>query len=125
MPSLASSFRIRGAPHVTFDLDIFRIRSTSSRIGSGDPGQARPRRFPALLCRFQKRLNPSRCHRITVAGWTIASAYCHPAQYRASTIHSARSQSPEASRPVTQRTAQDGDLVTQILQREVTCGPKK
>jgi len=24
MPSLASSLRMRGAPHVTFDLDIFR-----------------------------------------------------------------------------------------------------
>ena len=66
MPSFASSLRMRGAPQVTFALDILRIRPTSSQSKLGRP----PR--PVRLLRIQKRLNPSRCHRTTVAGWTIA-----------------------------------------------------
>jgi hypothetical protein len=86
MPSFASSLRMRGAPQVTFAVDIFRIRPTSSRSKPGRP----PR--PARLLRVQKRLNPSRCHRTTVAGCTIARAYRQASHRRANTTHRARSQ---------------------------------
>ena len=63
MPSIASSLRMRGAPQVTFASAILRIRPTTSRSSPGRPTR------PGRLLRLQKRLNPSRCQRITVAGW--------------------------------------------------------
>jgi len=92
IPSFASSLRMRGAPQVTFALDIFRIRPTSWRSNARRP----PR--PVRLLRVQKRLNPSRCHRTTVAGWTIARACRHACQRRARTTHTARSQPSKRGR---------------------------
>jgi hypothetical protein len=40
MPSFASSFRMRGAPQVTFARDILRMRFTTSRSSPGDRGVA-------------------------------------------------------------------------------------
>lgn len=55
-------------PRSTFACDILRIRLTIWRSSPGRPGRCfRPRRI-------QKRRNPSRCQRITVAGWTMARA---------------------------------------------------
>ena len=81
---------MRGAPQVTFDLDILRIRLTSSRFSAGRP--------PARLLRAQNRLNPSRCHPMTVAGWTMARAYRHVFHRRDRTTHRARSQRPKRGR---------------------------
>ena len=62
MPSLASSFRTRGLPHVGLARDILRIKLRMAWSSSGRPG------LPARLFRVQKRLSPARCQPITVAG---------------------------------------------------------
>ncbi len=55
-------------------------------------------RAPGRRPRLQKRLKPSRCHRITVAGWTTARAYRHAPYRRDRTTHRARSQLPKRGR---------------------------
>jgi hypothetical protein len=77
---------IRGAPQVTLAFDILRIKARTLRSTAGLPLR------PARLFFDQKRLNPSRCQRMTVAGWTMPSACCQPAHSRQRTLHSPRSQ---------------------------------
>ncbi len=72
-------------PRSRFACDILRIRLTTSRSRPG-----RPRR-PDRLFHLQKRLKPSRCHRITVAGSTIARASLQPAHPWERIIQKARS----------------------------------
>ncbi len=118
---------MRGAPHVTFDLDILRMRPTSSRSRAGRPTR------PALLMRVQNRLNPSRCHRITVAGWTIARAYRHASQRRARTTHIARSQRPKrgcrpprarVSTPIWWRSARFSSASSRFVRNDDLAAPK-
>ncbi len=92
MPSFASSLRMRGAPQVTFACDILRIRLTTSRSSPG-----RPKR-PGLLFRLQKRLKPSRCHRITVAGSAIARAFLQSAHPCERITQKVRSHTPRRRR---------------------------
>ncbi len=88
IPTFASSFRMRGAPQITFVCAILQIRLTTSRSSPG-----RPRR-PGRLFRLQNLLNPSRCHRITVAGSTIARASLQPFHPCESITQKARSHTP-------------------------------
>ena len=65
MPSFASSPCTRGAPQRGLALLIFRI---SSRISGATPGRPGLRR---RLFQVQYRLNPQRCQRTTVSGFTM------------------------------------------------------
>ena len=82
---------MRGAPQVGFERDILRISSRIAWSTEGRPG------LPARLLRVQNRLKPSRCQRITVAGWTIASACSQPLNSRDNVAHSPRSADPMRS----------------------------
>lgn len=93
IPSFASSFWMRGAPQVTFACDILRIRFTTSRSSPGTP-----QTYGTGLLRCQKRLNASRCHRITVAGSTMARASFQPAHRFERTIQKVRSHTASRSR---------------------------
>ena len=96
--------------------------------------QARPPpRRPALLRRFQKRLNPSRCHRITVPGLTIARAYRHASHRRDRTTHRARSQRPKrgrrsprarASTPIWWRSARFSNASSRFVRKYDLAVPK-
>jgi hypothetical protein len=71
IPSLSNSPRIRSAPHVLFSAAIARISAT---VSAGTL-----RSTPAeWLLRLQILRNPSRCHRRTVSGRTMATTRCHP-----------------------------------------------
>ena len=65
MPSFASSPCTRGAPQRGLALLMFRI---SSRISGATPGRPGLRR---RLFHAQYRLNPQRCQRTTVSGFTM------------------------------------------------------
>ena len=91
MPSLPSSFRTRGLPHVGLARDIPRIKSRIAWSSSGGPG------LPVRLFRVHKRLNPARCQPMTVASSTIASAFSQPSKTRESVAHSPRSAGPMRS----------------------------
>src|ERR1700742_4393173 len=67
MPSLSNSPWIRGAPHNGLAMLISRI---SRRISAGTVG--RPERGRDFQRQYD--LNPARCHRTTVSGFTIVSA---------------------------------------------------
>jgi hypothetical protein len=105
IPTFASSFRMRGAPQITFACAILRIRLTTSRSSPG-----RPRR-PGRLLRLQNLLNPSRCHRITVAGSTIARASLqsfHPCESITQTVPAEHAAAQGVSAGWTSRQAQVG-----------------
>ena len=112
---------MRGALQVTFAVDILRIRSTSWR--SNHTGLYHS---PLHLLRVQIRLNPSRCHRTTVASRMIARMYRHASHRRARTTPQRAALVAEATASIPEGTGEDADLVTerQVLHREVTLRPK-
>ena len=65
MPSFASSPCTRGAPQRGLALLMFRISSRISGATLGRPGLRR------RLFQVQYRLNPQRCQRMTVSGFTM------------------------------------------------------
>jgi hypothetical protein len=67
MPSLSNSPWIRGAPHSGLEMLISRISRRISTATVGRPERDRD---------FQRQydLNPARCQRTTVSGFTIVSA---------------------------------------------------
>src|SRR5580704_10028819 len=67
MPSLSNSPWIRGAPHSGLAMLILRISRRISTATVGRPERGRD---------FQRQydLNPARCQRTTVSGFTIVSA---------------------------------------------------
>ena len=68
IPSLSSSPWVRGAPHSRLARLISRISRRISTATFGRPPEERD------LQRQYSR-NPVRCHRMTVAGWTIVTAF--------------------------------------------------
>jgi len=77
IPSLISSPRIRSAPQVLFSVAIVRINAMVSAASLRSAPQD-------LLLRRHR--NPSRCHRRTVSGWTMATTRCHPGNVAALTM---------------------------------------
>src|SRR5580658_8968468 len=76
-PSILSSPWIRGAPQVRFSATMRKISSRSSlHVGF----------LPTTAClreiHFQYSLNPVRCQRMTVSGWTSTNAFRHPCHTR-------------------------------------------
>ena len=82
-PSFASSFAIRRRLQSGFSRAIRTMSATTSG--------ARGRRPARLGFQAQKRAKPRRCHAITVAGFTRASASAHRDQTRETPIQKARS----------------------------------
>src|SRR5579863_3537263 len=82
-PSFASSFAIRRRLHSGFSPAIRTMSSTISGASGGRPMR--------LDIDAQKRAKPRRCHAITVAGFTIASASGHRDHTRETTTQKARS----------------------------------
>jgi hypothetical protein len=69
--SLRSPSRIRFAPHVRFAIAICLINAMASGEIRGSRG------IPFDLCRHWMR-NPSRCHFLSVSGWTTMNEPCCP-----------------------------------------------
>src|SRR6266508_247616 len=94
LPPLIGGSRLREAPRWGGVIVVeHRISLTTSRSSPG-----RPTRLGRLL-RFQNRLNPSRCQRITVAGSTTARASLQPAHPCERIVQKARSHAPRRRRP--------------------------
>ncbi len=72
MPSFASSPCTRGAPQRGLALLMFRISSRISGATLGRPGLRR------RLFQVQYRLNPQRCQRTTVSGFTMTRTLSSP-----------------------------------------------
>jgi hypothetical protein len=84
MPSLRSSTRIRGDPHVGFASHIRRIRSRTSSSTRVRPGLF----LPLSLAQCSRK--HLRCHWTTVLGFTNTSALRQPAQIRGSHAQKSR-----------------------------------
>ena len=85
MPSFASSPCTRGAPQRWLALLMFRI---SSRISGATPGR------PGLRLRLfqvQYRLNPQRCQRMTVLGFTMTRTLSQSVQILRNSTQNSRS----------------------------------
>ena len=85
---------------------------------AGRPGPCR------RLFQVQTSLKPVRCHRMTVSGWTTATASVQPRHRRASRTQNSRSDGPQAW---TRRGAlEDGQLVPQgeVLEHQGALGPE-
>src|SRR3954453_23682239 len=68
---------MRGAPHVEFSATIRKISSRNSLLMHFLPEQTRRRES-----HVQYSLNPARCQRTTVSGWTMINARFHSGQSR-------------------------------------------
>lgn len=77
---------MRGAPQVGFSTTMRKMSSRSSLLAHFLPARARLRES-----QVQYALNPARCHRTTVSGWTRISASFHPRQSRRKTTQNNRS----------------------------------
>ena len=77
---------MRGAPQVGFSATMRKMSSRSSAPIRLRPGLIRCRESQA-----QYALNPARCQRTTVSGWTRINACFHPNQNRLSTTQNSRS----------------------------------
>ena len=66
--------------------DIRRMSARTSGATAGRPGPFR------RLFQVQKSLKPVRCHRITVAGWTMETASAQPVHRRDSRTQNSRSE---------------------------------
>ena len=77
---------MRSAPQVLFSATIRKIRSRSSLLVD-----LLPMRTPLREIHFQYSLNPARCQRTTVSGWTRIRAFRHPDHRRRSITQSSRS----------------------------------
>ena len=76
---------------------IRRMTVRTSGATAGPPG---PR---CWLFQVQKSLNPVRCHRITVSGWTMATASAQPCHRRESRTQNSRSERRRRGRGVLRR----------------------
>ena len=85
MPSFASSPCTRGAPQSGLALLMFRI---SSRISGATPGRPGLRR---RLFQVQYRLNPQRCQRMTVSGFTMTRTLSQSVQILRNSTQNPRS----------------------------------
>ena len=85
MPSFASSPCTRGAPQRGLALLMFRI---SSRISGATPGRPGLRR---RLFHAQYRLNPQRCQRTTVSGFTMTRTLSQSVQILRNSTQNPRS----------------------------------
>ena len=85
MPSFASSPCTRGAPQRGLALLMFRI---SSRISGATPGPPGLRR---RLFQVQYRLNPQRCQRMTVSGFTMTRTLSQSVQILRNSTQNPRS----------------------------------
>ena len=85
MPSFASSPCTRGAPQRGLALLMFRI---SSRISGATPGRPGLRR---RLFQVQYRLNPQRCQRMTVSGFTMTRTLSQSVQILRNSTQNPRS----------------------------------
>lgn len=77
---------MRGAPQRGLASAIRRMSARSSGATAGRPG---PR---CRLFQVQRSLKPVRCHRITVSGWTTATASAQPCHRRARKTQNSRSE---------------------------------
>ena len=85
MPSFASSPCTRGAPQRGLALLMFRI---NSRISGATPGRPGLRR---RLFQVQYRLNPQRCQRMTVSGFTMTRTLSQSVQILRNSTQNPRS----------------------------------
>ena len=85
MPSFASSPCTRGTPQRGLALLMFRI---SSRISGATPGRPSLRR---RLFQVQYRLNPQRCQRMTVSGFTMTRTLSQLVQILRNSTQNSRS----------------------------------
>ena len=85
MPSFASSPCTRGAPQKGLALLMFRISSRISRATLGRPGLRR------RLFQVQYRLNPERCQRTTVSGFTMTRTLSQSVQILCNSTQNSRS----------------------------------
>ena len=85
MPSFASSPCTRGAPQKGLALLMFRISSRISRATLGRPGLRR------RLFQVQYRLNPERCQRTTVSGFTMTRTLSQSVQILRNSTQNSRS----------------------------------
>ena len=92
MPSFASSPCMRGAPQRGLALLMFRI---SSRISGATPGRPGLRR---RLFQVQYRLNPQRCQRMTVSGFTMTRTLSQSVQILRNSTQNSRSTFESRSR---------------------------
>ena len=76
-PSIFNSPWMRGAPHVEFSATIRKISSRNSLLTHFLPARTRRRES-----HVQYSLNPARCQRTTVSGWTRINACIHSGQNR-------------------------------------------
>src|SRR4051794_15871221 len=76
-PSIFNSPWMRGAPHVEFSATIRKISSRNSLLMHFLPERTRRRES-----HVQYSLNPARCQRTTVSGWTRINACLHSGQSR-------------------------------------------
>ena len=116
MPSFASSPCTRGAPQSGLALLMFRI---SSRISGATPGRPGLRR---RLFHAQYRLNPQRCQRTTVSGFTMTRTLSQSVQILRNSTQNPRS--TFESRVRFTRTTEDGELLpkSDILESQLaTC----
>ena len=85
MPSFASSPCTRGAPQRGLALLMFRISSRISGATLGRPGLRR------RLFQVQYRLNPQRCQRMTVSGFTMTRTLSQSVQILRNSTQNTRS----------------------------------
>ena len=78
---------MRGAPQVRFSATIRKMSCRNSRLTHFRPAGLRCREI-----QVQYTLNPVRCHRTTVSGWTRNNACFHPHQSRRNITQKNRSE---------------------------------
>ncbi len=120
-PSIFSSPWMRGAPQVGFSVTMRKMRSRNSLL-------VRTFFLHERRCReihFQYSLNPARCQRTTVSGWTIRSVCFHPGQNRRRMTQNSRSGTVK-SRP-RMPMCQHGKLLPQgqVFEEEITAGSEE
>src|SRR5262249_30163782 len=88
---------MRGAPHRGLASAIRWMRARTSGGRAGRPGPFR------RLFQVQNSLKPARCQRMTVSGWTMATASAQPCHRRESTTQKRRSHGRRRGRATVRR----------------------
>jgi len=89
-PSMSSSPWMRGAPQLGFSATIWKIKPRICLEILRPP----PTRFRTPQSMAQYSLNPARCQRTAVSGWTRKSASFHCDQSRRTTTQNSLSSGP-------------------------------
>jgi hypothetical protein len=86
-PNIFNSSSMHGVPQVGFSATVRKIRPRNSLLT-----HFLPVRFRCHESQVQYNLNPVRCQRTTVSGWTRTNARSQLVQSRCNTIQSSRSE---------------------------------